>query len=205
VVKTLGQESPVFLPIESLPFVKARVRYLAGNDFTGSQADMASDPTVELLRRWKLQKDKLHDARLKTLQCCEARPGKGDAAFLAVVDQETFSNLQAAIKTHMEQITSLETAIRELDLIGAGFLCNLISQIDGAKSNTQQVHRVYSGWLAAHIKRYPTQSVDEINQMADVKQRAEALEVAKNAEERITRELEPKILAIREILSAVEC
>ncbi len=205
-VKTLAeQEPPVILHVESLPFFRVRVRFLGGNDFTGTQADLAADPTTEVIRRWKAHKDELRAARLQTLQCCEARPGKGDTAILAVIDPEAFSALQDAIKMHEEQIASLEAAIRKLDSINAGFLCNLISQIEGAKSNSQQVHRVYSGWLAEHIKRYPTQSIDEIGQMADVKRRAEALEVAKESEKKITRETEPKIQAIRAILRSVGC
>lgn len=192
--------------IESLPFVKVRLRYLEpGANLTGTQAERAADPTTEIITRWQAHKTAIHAARLHTMQCCEARPGRGDAAALYVVDRETFDGLQLEIKDHAAAIEGLEAAIRRLDETTPRFICDMVSEINGARSNHQQVQRVYNSWFAEHIRLHPGKTIEEIGQIKDVKRRAELVAAAEAAAEKVSSELEPKIKAVREILEGVGC
>jgi len=198
--------APLSIDIESLPFVRVRQRYLEpGTTLTGTQADRAGDATTEIVRRWQAHKTALHAARLQTLQCCEARPGRGDAAGLYVVDRVNFDGLQTAIKEHLEAIDTLETTIRKLDKITPRFICDMVSDISGARSNHQQLQRVYNSWFAEHIRLHPGKTLEEIGQIEEVKRRAALVASAEAAAEKVSSELEPKIEAVREILSGVGC
>ena len=191
--------------IESLPFVKARLPYLEKGSWRGSEEQKATDPTTEPVRRLYGTKEALQVARLETLKCCEARPGKGDTAILAVVDREGFDHLQDTIKTHTEKIAALEQAILELDSMAAPFLFELSGQISGVKSEVEYIQKMYSTFLGNGLQHWPNKDIEEVKKDPEIMKKFEMLQQAKAAEEKAVRELEPQIERIKFILEAVGC
>ena len=81
----------------------------------------AQDRTTGIIRTWRDLTSELKIARTKTLQCCEAKPGKGDSATLVVVDRALFDMYQDIINERAGQIEKIEEAIRELDALSPGW------------------------------------------------------------------------------------
>lgn len=183
--------------IEDLSFVKDRQSLLS------KSPTEEEDRTVEIVRRWHNLGAQLQIARRETMTCCEARPGKGDLAVLAVVDRAKFDGYQGVIKEHEQQIAVLENAIRELDEIDAPHLIQLRHQLGGARSNRANAQKMYQNWLGDAIKSFP--SIDAAKANEAVVQREKALAEAKAAEDKAVKEISPKIEQITSILEAVGC
>lgn len=194
------------LRIMDTAFVKARLPYIKDDGSRrGAEEQKASDPTTKAVRLLCGAKEALQLARLGSLKCCEARPGKGDTAILSVVDREGFDQLQDTIKTNTEKIAALEKAITELDSIAAPFLFVLSGLVSGAQSEVEYLQKRYSTVLGAGLQHWPNKGVEEVKKDPEIMQKAQMLEEAKAAEEKTVRELEPQIERIKSILAGVGC
>ena len=202
---TITQESPV-LPIEELPFVAQRLPLLQPGLRDANDRRRAQDRTCGLVGRWKVLSDTLPKIRAATLACCEAVEAKGGAVTLKVFDRPTFINHKAAIKEHEEQIGNLESAIRELDEMHAGFLSEMQDTRSSLATIEGQQRQMLSGVAANTLQRGARlrQSPEAILQADEIYQ-----ETRKRVESQVATakqnlaKLEPEIAKIESILAGV--
>lgn len=207
---TIGAAPPLLagpVAVEDLRFVTDRMYLIDNKQWVGADESRARDRTTALIKRWHNLGQELQIARLETLRCCEARStGKGDGAALFVVDRARFDGFQDVIKAHLEEIGKIEQAIRALDVMGhVPFLFEMGNNISGARSSRQQAEKQYSAWLGSAVSRGPGKSIEELQQIPDVKKRQEMLARAKIYEEKTVAELEPMQAAIIKVLESVGC
>ncbi len=197
--------------IQSLGYVQARISLI---DYRGTDAHdqkHATDRTTLLIKRWAACVDKLQADRLKTIQCCEARPGKGDVASLVIVDRQQFDSLQEAIQGHVESIKELEQAIIKLDEIiatnglGDGWLSDLKQRLGSAGSGIYQQKTNISKLLTFYTQKNPRMSPEDVLKIPDfAARRADADRIIKLDEEYLAK-TKPIVNEIEGLLEGVGC
>jgi hypothetical protein len=198
-------KSKAEIPIEDLPFVQARLPFIEGKVRQGDEMK-TRDRTTAIIKKWHTRQAELAFTRLETLKCCEARPaGKGDAATLFVVNKARFDSYQQSIIEHFKELGRLETTIRSLDTLNAGFLFEMENAISGARSSRVQAEKMNANWLGTAIARSPGKRIEEIQAIPDVKKREEMLARTKIYEQKTIAELEPKQKQIEDVLASVGC
>ncbi|NBJ15762.1 MAG: hypothetical protein FNP40_09360 [Dehalobacter sp. 4CP] len=192
--------------IESLNFFKERVELAGPNGFQISRAH--ADRTVAVVRKFLESRDSLRTARQETMTCLAALPGKGGKVELAIADPDRFNALQESIEAHSECMEALETAIRELDAMGAPMFEELNYKVGSLghseHAERQQIANMTSGYLARRANSGKTP--DEILAADPEYNRLKAL-----CEKRIEQsnkqhaELKPKLDQMKAILESVGC
>ena len=196
--------------ISDLPFLVERLPLLnVGTSTNMLDQKHASDRTTHVIRKWHALNQELRAARRETLACCEARPGKGDSAILAIADRAEFDRLQEAIAARQEQIGNLEQAIVKLDAlitengIAPGYLAELQQRISGSKSSIFRQQKAISDWSTFHTKQNPRMSPEDVLKLPEFqKKRAAAEDIIKKDEAYLAR-MKPIVDEIERILASV--
>ncbi len=169
----------------------------------------ASDRTTPVIRKWHALNQELRAARRETLACCEARPGKGDSAILAIADRAEFDRLQEAIAARQEQISALEQAIVKLDAlitengIAPGYLAELQQRISGSKSSIYRQQTAISNLSSFYTQQNPRMSPEDVLKLPEfVRKRGAAEDIIKKEEAYLGR-MKPIVDEIERILASV--
>jgi hypothetical protein len=197
--------------ITALAFMHARIPLI---DYHGTDANdqkHAQDRTTLVIKRWAALVGELQATRRKTLECCEARPGKGDAAVLAIVDREKFDVLHNSIATITEQIVTFEESIRKLDEIIAnnnlspGWLEELKYRLTSAGSGIYQQKTNITKLLAFHTQKNPRMSPEDVLKIPEfAEKRANADRLIKLDEDYLER-MKPVVAEIEAVLDGAGC
>ena len=154
---SIQEEANILQSIQSLTFMQVRLPLL---DLSSKHAQ---DRTTTVIRRWTALVSERQAARLKTLQYCEARPGKGDTASLVIVDREKFDALHTFIAALSEQITTFEEVIRKLDAIGGNlWLCDVENQALSASLSEDRAKKRIAQVTAEHMLKNQRMSIEEV-------------------------------------------
>jgi chromosome segregation ATPase len=203
----ITQENPI-LPIEELPFMRARLPLIQPGLRDPHDRRHAGDRTVGLVGRWRALSDTLPKIRAATLACCEAVESKTGAVSLRVFDRPKFANHKAAIIEHEEQIARLETAILGLDEMHAGFLYELQDTRSSLAATEAQQQQLLSTHAAAALQRgarlrQSPEAVMEADQLYQNQKATIERQIA-TAKQNLAK-LAPEIEKIEAILSGVGC
>jgi hypothetical protein len=199
-----GDVTTLAFMVERLPLIN--YRGTNANDQKHSQ-----DRTVALVRKWQSLNQELRAARRDTLACCEARPGKGDSASLAIIDRAEFDRLQETIAGHMEQIGNLEQAIVKLDAlitengIAPGYLAGVQQRISGAKSSIYRQQKAISDWSAFYTKQNPRMSPEDVLRLPEFKSKRATAQKIIDADKAFVEKIKPVVDEIERVLESVGC
>lgn len=192
--------------VESLNFFKERAELAGPNGFQISRAH--ADRTVDVVRKWLMVGESLRAARSETMGCLEALSGKGGKVELAIADPDRFNALQESIEAHREGMEALETAIRELDAMGAPMFEELNYKVGSLGHSEHAERQQIANMSAAYIQRRANsgKTPDEILAADPEFQRLKGL-CEKRMEQSKARyaELKPKLDQMKAILESVGC
>lgn len=197
--------------LTALAFMQVRIPLI---DYRGSDANdakHAKDRTVALVKRWKALNEELRSSRRGTLECCEATPGKGNTATLSIVDKERFGGLQAAIKAHTEQISSLEEAITKLDSfieansLAPGWLEELKSRLASSASSIFTQKTNISKLSAFYTQKHPRLAPEQVLELPEFKEKRANAERIIAADKAFSERLKPLVAEIERILEGMGC
>jgi len=161
---SIQEEANILPSIQSLAFMQVRLPLLdVSHNPDLHDKKRAQDRTTTVIKRWTALVSERQAARLKTLHYCEARPGKGDTAVLAIVDREKFDALHTFIAALSEQITTFEEAIRKLDAIGGNlWLYDVENQALSASLSEDRMKKRIAQLTAEHTLKNQRMSIEEV-------------------------------------------
>jgi hypothetical protein len=205
IAKEISTNLPISSRIEDLGFVKVRIPYVAMKSNQPADARRKADRTTAIVRRWQDLTQDLQFARSQTLQCCEARPGKGDIVTLAIVDRAQFDSLQSAIQEHVSQLANIEDALRKLDSMGAGWHSDLKDEC-GQYGRVESNERARISQMSAfYVQKARNKSPEDALKDPDAIRLRGDMEDAIIAANAKLAELRPKLDQMNVILESVGC
>ena len=202
-----GISPAALIPVEELPFVRARLALLQPQSDAVSR-QRAQDRTVLLVAKWKILNETLPMIRSSTLSTLEAVEGKAGVVSLRICYREKYDAIQKSIKETTGGITELEQASRELDEMHAGFLSEIHNTRSSLLGVENQQRAMLNTWASSAIQRGANtrKSVEDILANDQLYQGTKSkVEFQISNAKKALDKLSPEIEKIESILASVGC